>query len=169
MAAPATAAIYDALNANNAPYDISPPVANGVLLHVVGLIPIVNPGFTLPRNVAGSYQVIRQRTVGLNPPRVLTRATPHVCFVEVGVNLACGQVFQHANTLWRHLYWVHSGQAVAFQARGPINRNEQTMANSAMRRFVVSGEWRRFRFDQEPGNPPFSPLTRFAQECEMIA
>ncbi|KAI1406806.1 hypothetical protein F5Y13DRAFT_196784 [Hypoxylon sp. FL1857] len=166
-AAPDTASHYDELDANNAPYTISPPVLNGIELHVVGLIPETNPGFGLINGTNAGYQSIM--LAAPIPPQLVTRATPHVCFVAVGTNLACGQVFQNANTLWRHLYNVHSGQAVPHQARGPINRMEMAMANTAMRRFVVTGEWRRFRFDQEPGNPPFSPLTRFAQECELIA
>ncbi|KAI1084217.1 hypothetical protein F5B20DRAFT_524052 [Whalleya microplaca] len=164
------AGTFDNPAANNAPYQ-------SAWGYHCGPITNANPGWIPARQTAAraAGTAVPAITTGDNasPPNAaaaLSSMNGGVCWVLLndGVNM-CGVALAGQPALRRHMRSFHPG-AVTNPRRAQTSIGEENAGTNALKRYVVSGAWRRAQFNREPGRGPENGLIeRYATACELIA
>ncbi|KAL4959545.1 uncharacterized protein BDV14DRAFT_205535 [Aspergillus stella-maris] len=94
-----------------------------------------------------------------------------ICWVSIGGEQMCGTPYSVSGGLYRHIRAQHPvAMNILFPPRSNTPVLEKTAGENALKRMVISGEWRRARFGYEPGRGPLNGIIdRFATGCEVLA
>ncbi|EPS27943.1 hypothetical protein PDE_02887 [Penicillium oxalicum 114-2] len=147
-----------------------------------GPIPNNNPGW-LPQSIIERSQggdirpqiLARDIEAGMvsNPPAnpmvAMNRTNGLVCDVEVAPGIMCGYTYNTQATLRKHLRNEHPGATINLktQSRSPMDAR---LGRNALKLWVLTGGWRRARYQHEPGAGSDNSLIReYCNALERIA
>ncbi|KAL4965265.1 uncharacterized protein BDV14DRAFT_200243 [Aspergillus stella-maris] len=81
------------------------------------------------------------------------------CWVSIGGEQMCGTPYLVSGGLYRHIRAQHPvAMNILFPPRSNTPVLEKTTGENALKRMVISGEWRRARFGYEPGRGPLNGI-----------